>query len=406
MILLIYFLTHFSLAKAEDCKTIASYKDFYFCTLQKHPNFEISKLKTNEGEALVDKASQFENPEIGLKSVSGSYAGENVGSTELTVNLSMSQIWRRIPVKKMAESEKKLKEIESKEILLSVKKTLIRDLYRFRQIDDELELLRETLTAFEAVKRQYKNLLAKKPEQEITLSLVELANGDYELKRNRLMTEKSEILSKLKGIWGTDFEIKKIFLPPSKKQWPEISDKISVTSSFEIQKISAEAEKAQAELGLAQSESWPNVTIGPVIERTTDGAKQFYSYGVNATISLPVLTINGGSRKLANARVQQAKLFSDYAIKKSHMEKEILLQRYRSSIESLKKASSRDEIAKKHARVDNLFKQGLAPGSLVIEAHRQINEFTVSQHELENSAIESYLEIKALSGDDIEEIFK
>ncbi len=355
---------------------------------------------------MVDKASQFENPEVGVKSVSGSISGENTGNTEVSLSFSLSQLWKRGPIKDIARADRKLADIESKEILLSVKKSLIKDLFRMRQVDDELDLVNETLAAFETIKRQFRGRLAKGPEQEITLSLVELASGDYELKRTHLMTEKAEIIAQLRALWGPEFEIKKSFLPPPKKLWPSISDKISVSSSFEIQKIAAETEKALAEQGQARSESWPSVSIGPVVERSTDGPRQYYSYGVNAVISLPILTINGGSRNLAEARVKAARLMSDYSVKKSLTEKEILLQRYKSSIESLKRAVSHDEVVKKHNRVDGLFRQGLASGGLVIEAHRQINEFTAAQHEHENSAIEAYLEIKALSGEDIEEIFK
>ncbi|NUM58657.1 MAG: TolC family protein [Bdellovibrionaceae bacterium] len=394
---------------ATQCEKVNSFKEFYFCTLQKHPKFEISNLKLNEADAIVEKASQFENPDISIKSISGSYAGENIGSTELSLNISASQIWKRGPIIEMAEAEKKITKIESNQTLLEVKKTLIKDLYRLRQINDELELITETLTTFEAIQKQFKSRLAKGPEQEITQSLVELATGDYNLKKNSLLTERSVIVSQLKALWGQSFEITNNQLPPKRKSWPLINlqsnDKNSVNASLEVQKMLAETEKAEAGLKLARSESWPNVNIGPTIERTTDGPKQYYSYGVNANISLPILTINGGSRRLANSKVQQSKLISDYAIKRSTTEKEILVNKYNSSIESLKRATSQDEIKKKHTRVDSLFKQGLASGTLIIEVHRQINEFISSQHKNENTAIDSFLEIKTLSGGDIDELF-
>lgn len=395
---------NFTIARAESCITINSYKDFYHCTLQKHPKFEISKLKLKEGEALLAKASQFENPEIGVKSVGGNFAGESIGTTELSLSVSLSQLWKRGPTQRIAEAEKKILDIESQQMLLTVKKNLIRELYRLRQIDVELELVEETLNAFATIQRQYRARLAKGPEQEITLSLVELASGDYELKKYHLVTEKSEILSQLKAIWGPDFKIKNSYLPPPKRKWPDISNKAAMNKSFEIQKFAAETERAIAELGVAKSESWPSVAIGPIVERNTDGPKQFYSFGVNATFTLPLLTINGGARNLANAKLQQSKLLSDYAIQRSQTEKEILIYRYMASIESLKKSPSREDVTKKHTRVDNLFKQGLASGGLVIEAHRQINEFTAAQHEHENAAVEAYLEIKTLSNEDIEEI--
>lgn len=399
------FLSVAQAAPNYSCDKISSYKEFYFCTLSKHPRFEVSKLKVIEGEAIVDKASQWQNPDLTAKSITGTNAGENVGSTEVGLSVSISQLWVRGAVKDIARAEKKLTDIESKESLLGIQKDLIKDLYRLRQIDVELELISETIATFDKIKGQYKGRLARGAEQEITLNLVELATSDYELKKNHLAIEKASIISELKAIWGNDFQVKKEFLPPLKEKWPEVQTTANLAPSFEAQKVKAEFEKAQAEESLANRESWPSLSVGPVMERNTQGPTQFIQYGVNATLSLPILSWNGGGRKLAEVRALQTKLLAESANKKFQTEKEILLNKYKSSVESLKKSSNQKDINKKHSSVDGLFKRGLASGTLVIEAHRQITEYTESQHEHENSAIESYLEIKALSGESIEEIF-
>jgi len=383
-----------------------NHKDFYYCSLEKHPKYEISKLKELEGDSLVDKASQWQNPDATLKSVTGSKAGEQVGGTELEMTFSISQTWIRSAQKEIAEADKKISNIEAKETLLSVQKELIKDLYRLRQVDIELDLVNETLATFDTIRKQYRGKLARGPEQEITFNLVELATSDYELKKNHLTTEKAEITSKIKAIWGPEFELKKTYLPPLKEKWAEISSAISMKSSFEVQKAIVEGEKALAEQNLVQKESWPSMGIGPVIARNTEGPSQYFSYGINFSMTLPLVSINGGSRKLAESKMLQAKHSSDWAIKKSQSEKEILLQKYKSSVESLKKSSNQSEINKKHQKIDNLFRQGLASGGLIIEAHRQITEYTESQHEHENAAIEAFLEIKTLSGDSFEEIFE
>lgn len=390
----------------SKCNDIKSFREFYFCSLERHPKYEISKLKTQEGEAFVEKASQFQNPEMSLKSTSGDRAGEKVGSTELEVSFSATQLWTRPAQKEIAEADKKIANIESKQTLLSVQKELIKDLYRFRQIDDELELVTETINAFQTIRSQFKGRKVRGPEQEITLNLVELASSDYELKKNHLSTEKAEVIARIKAFWGPNFIMKKEFLPPLRDKWMDISPSQLMGTSFEIQKFNAENEKALAEQKLVQRESWPAVSVGPTIERATEGPTQYYSYGVNLNMTLPLVSINGGARKLADTKALQTKLLADFANKRSQSEKEILLQKYRSSVDSLRKSASREDLRKKHHQVDSLFRQGLAPGSLVIEAHRQITEYTESQHEHENSAIESYLEIKALTGESFEEIFK
>jgi outer membrane protein TolC len=321
------------------------------------------------------------------------------------VTVPLSQLWVKGAEKDLGRAEKRIAEIESQQSLMNVQKEVLKDLYRFRQVEEEVELVTEAIEAFGKISSQFRGRLAKGPEQEITLSLVELAAGDYELKKNHLTTEKSEIIARIRGIWGQDISLKKELLPPVKERWPEIKSD-SAPISFESRKLIAESERAAAEDKVISRESLPEISAGPVAERTTEGPTQYWAYGFNVSMSIPLLSQNGGSRRLAETKSAQARLLAEYAQKKSVLDRDILVQKYKSSVESLKKASSRDELRKKHNKIDSLFRQGLAGGGIVIEAHRQITEFTVAQHEHEMAALDSYIEWKALNGEDIEEILK
>lgn len=395
-----------SLVFANDgsCAKIANYKDFYLCSLKKHPLSEVAALKAREGEAYLEQAGQWQNPNLDLKTVSGHSGGEQVGSTELAIAVPLTQIWTRGAKTSLAEAEKKRVEVDAKGLLLGAKKELIRDIYRLRQIQDESLLVDETLKTFGTIQKQIRGRRVKGPEHEVTLSLVELATSDYELKRNHLTTERLEIMSRLKGIWGPSFDVKPQYLPPTKEKWPTITDTQGSSPSLEVQRVLAETEKTIAEKKVIDRESWPELKVGPVIERATEGPNQYYSYGVTVSVTLPVLSWNGGARKLADARADQARFIADYTQKKSQLESEIFLQKYTSAVSSLKAAASWDDIRRKHVRVESLFHQGFLAGSLVIEAHRQLYEYTVSQHEHEHAAIEAFLELKTLRGEEIEEI--
>lgn len=392
-------------ASELNCNDIKTFKTFYYCSLERHPKFEIAKLKSKEGDAIVEKATQWQNPEFGLKSTAGNNAGETVGATELEVSFSVSQLWQRTEQKQIADADKKIANIDAKEVLLSVQKELIKNLYRLRQIESELDLVAETINTFDTIKKQYRSRAVRGPEQEITLNLVDLASSDYELKKNHLSMEKSELISKIKAMWGQEFEIKKDYLPPMREKWMEIIPNQNMGASFELQRINAEKERALAEQSLTTKESWPSLSFGPTLARNTEGPSQYYTYGIDLRMSLPLVSLNGGSRLLSASKAQQASLTADYANKRTQSEKEILIQKYRSSVESLRKTSNQDEIKRKHQKIDGLFRQGLASGGLIIEAHRQITEYTESQHEHENAAIEAFLEIKTLNGEGIEDIF-
>jgi hypothetical protein len=217
------------------CDAIKSHQDFFACSLGKHPKLEIAQLRAKEGDALIAKASQWENPEVLVKSVAGTQTGENVGSTEVALNIPISQFWVRRPLKNVAQAEKRLGEIEAQQSLIEVKKELIRDLYRFRQIDDDFELVDETLEAFEKLRKQLAGRRARGPDQEITLNLVQLATSDYQLRRNHLQVEKSEILSRFKALWGPAFEPRREFFPPLRDSWPQVSGRAEASRNLAVQ---------------------------------------------------------------------------------------------------------------------------------------------------------------------------
>ncbi|MGE3262652.1 MAG: TolC family protein [Bacteriovoracia bacterium] len=393
-------------AQKNDCSKIANYHDFYHCTLERHPRMSLTVEKRREGEAALSKSGQWINPAITLKSVGGSLAGESSGSTEVDVSFPISQLWTRGSQKAVGSAEKRLAEVEADVSLSDLKKELLKDLFRLRQIEDDYEMVNETLDTFGTIQKQLQGRRARGPEQEITLSLLQLASSDYQLKRNHVQVERGEIFSKLKAIWGNDFEVKRNYFPPIRDRWPEINAGTTSGHSLALQKSIAESEKASAEYSLAKFDSLPTIAIGPSLERSTSGPQRTWSYGFNVTASLPIFSWNGGGKDLARSRAIQADLESSYTEKKFQYEKDVLVQKYKSAVESLAKGSGRQDIKKKHHQIDSYFKQGLASGAVVIEAHRQIGEYMESQHEHENAAIESYIELMTLTGGDIEGILQ
>jgi hypothetical protein len=341
-----------------------------------------------------------------MKSVSGNIAGENVGSTEIEMSLDLTELLVKRPALfKLGRAEQKSLTVESQEREFSSKMQIIRFLHRYRQILDELELINEAIGTFQKIEGQLKSRRALGPDQEITLSLVDLAQGDYELRKNHIAVEKSEIEANFKGIFGDSFELKKELLPKVKANWPKIQAAQISKQTFELRKIEAEKDRLDAEKSIAVSESWPKLSAGPVIERSTEGPTQTSSYGFNLTVDLPIFSWNSGARTLAEKNRLRAQYAYDYALKKSDLEKRLLTLKYESAVESLKKATSASSLKAKHGRIDSLFRQGLTSGATVIEAHRQITEFTESQHEHEMVALESLMYLKLLSGEEPSEIF-
>lgn len=389
----------------STCDRIKSSQDLYECLTKNHPDITSASLHLEVAKSLNDKITQLPNPELSVRSIQGNNAGENVGSTEVGLSFNLSDtLLKRYALKKWGRAEEKISSITVKELEFQAQSQSLKNLYRFRQLLDELETVTEALETFKKIEHQYQYRKVKSPEQSVILNLVELAQGDYELQKNHLITEKTEIDTFLKGILGETFEMKKEWLPSLKRQWPAISLSEISKPTFEFQKISAEKEKSEAEKKLANVESWPNISAGPIMERSTSGTNQFISYGVNVTIDLPVFSLNQAGRTLADKNFLKSQRTYEVSLKKLEFDKKLIHQRYLLAIESLKKSINNKNLKKKHDQIDALFRQGLTSGTSVIEAHRQIVEFQKSQHEHEMEALDALLHLNMLSNKDVVEV--
>lgn len=406
-IVLVFNFISLRVSAAADCNKGSTTKSFYECVLQSDPSYQSSVLTKRSAKASRDAITKWPNPKLEAKSIAGENAGENVGSTELGISFSISDLLVKRPaLSRAGRSEEKLMMVEGEESEFKSKAQLIKDLYRYRQIRDELELVNEAITAFKKIEQQFRSRSARGPEQEITLSLVELAQGDYQLQKNHLSVEINEILVKYKGILGSHFNFKDELLPQLRQTWPTINQSLISKYTFELRRHEAEKEKHEAEQSLANAEAWPNIEAGPVVERNTEGPTQYNSTGFSISVDIPVFNWNGGARALSRANLDKAKLNYEYALRKADLERDLLIQKFTSAVESLKESTSSESLNRKHAQIDRLFRQGLTSGTTVIEAHRQISEFTESQHEHELVALESLMYIYQLSGLDPSEVLK
>lgn len=396
-----------SIGFANTCNSIQSTRELYECTLESSPDFKSAILTKESASASRDKTTQWPNPELSVKSVTGENAGEKVGGTEINLTMSLTDLLVKRPaLSKTGKSEEKVINIEAQEQEFNAKASILRDLYRYRQLLNEVDLVDEAIGAFEKIEQQFRSRRARGPEQDITFNLVELAQGDYQLRKNHLAVEKAEIEAKFKGIFGPSFELKKELLPQLRKSWPELNLASISKNTLELRRLEAEKERSEAEKSLANAESWPKISAGPTAERSTEGPNQFNSYGFNLTVDIPIFSLNGGARKFAEKNMAKARLQYAYALKKADLERELLILKYKSAVESLKKSTNAESLKKKHAQIDSYFRQGLTTGSTVIEAHRQISEFTESQHEHEMVALESLMYLNLLSDKDPSEVLK
>lgn len=392
---------------SAPCSKLSNPAEFYSCMLQKHPKAQSAEALRSAADASLDKASQFTNPELEVKNTNGNRAGETNAAMELTLNFPVSDyLFGRGARMKVGAADKVLLETEAKEQSFETKSQVISDLYRYRQITNELLFVDEVLGTFAKIEKQFKSRRSRGPEQEITLNLVILAQGDYELKKNHLSVEKQEVEARFKSALSDDFKVTKEILPEFKREWPQVSPATNLENNFSLQKSIAARDRAYGEKSIANVESWPKIVAGPIAERTVEGIAGFNSYGFSLTVDLPIFSFNGGGRGYAEAQKIRSEIEYELANNKARLDSNLVYQKYVSAVESLKKSERREDLAKKHLEIDRLFNQGLTSGATIIEAHRQIWEFMDSQHEHERTALSSLLQLYQLQGKDPGEALK
>ena len=391
----------------SDCKAVRDIMSLYNCLLENHPSVKTAQLSKEAAKASRDMLTQFPNPEVSVRTVKGDNAGENVGSTEVEVSIDLTELLvKRHALSSAGRSEEKLQSVNADEEIFRAKAQIIKDLFRYRQLLNEVPLTSEALETFGKIASQYRSRKARGPEQEITLNLVELAQGDYQLKKNHLAVEKTEIETRYKSVFGPSFQLRIDLLPALKKTWPEVTDSMVSLRTFNLRRAEAEKERADAEKRIAIANALPKIAAGPTYERVTEGPTQYNSSGFNVNVSVPIFSLNGGAREYAEKSRLKAQYAHEYALKSAELEKQLILQKYRSAVDSLKKTTSSENLNRKHDVIDSYFRRGLTSGSVVIEAHRQILEFTESQHEHETTALEALMYLNVLSGKDISEVLK
>lgn len=390
---------------AQECKRLASPQDVIDCALSNHPEAQRAKLSNLQAENLESAASQRPNPEIGGKSVFGKSLGDNVINHE--VNLAHTV---ELGGKRGARIDKALAEKETvaassqrsrEEVLLET----LHGLYRLRQIQDELHTLDEALQTFSRIQRQFRSRPRRTPEQEVSLAVFDVAEGDYQLRRAALEAELATHTREIELAIGRSFDPTPNVLPPKRTKWPTFSEEKTPTifKGSAMNSVRAGLKLAEAELSVAQSLSWPNFKIGPSFESQTSGPFTFQTYGVNLSFELPLFQINGGGRAVARAGLDLAERSVLLKERELSNQRKILLKKYSLSVKAVEASLSHAELEKKHRNTDALFARGIIPSSLVIEAHRQIVDFTKNQNEQELSALEALWQIYVLEGRAFEE---
>lgn len=383
-----------------DCPEFQNSQDILDCALSNHPAILQSQARSAQSEALEAVASQRPNPELDANAVFGSSQGISVLNSEIVLAHTFELGGKRNSRIEKARAEKIVITTDVLKAKEEVALSVVTALFRLRQLRREIDTLNEALRTFAQINRQLKIRPKLTPEQRVAFSIFKLAESDYTLQRTSLEGQESSLLKLIAVAVDRPVQLKNYLLPKSKKQWPEIKEAVEMRefSGSDLTRLRAEVMSAQADLSLAQSESWPNLKIGPDFQAQTQGGISYQAFGLSLVLPLPLYQTNAGGRKYSTQGLDRAEtaLYSGSHLLQAERNREVV--RYHAALKALRQASTLHEVEEEHQKVEDLFKVGLIQSSLVIEAHRQIVDLTRNVNEQELAAVRALWRIYAIDG--------
>lgn len=366
---------------------------------------EIQKAKSNN-EVIKQKlitAGQIPNPEVGIGRWSGRAGSMNWEQTDITLTQPLELGGKRGSRIDVAESEIKHTSAELAASIAQVRLKTLFTLYRIRQLNEEIKLLKEARETFIHLVANFKRRPQLSPEQSTSLFIFELAEKDYQLKMDEAFNEYNLLEVEIKLL--TEYSLQEVMpiLPKRLKNWPRLNTQKEVNSPS-LRILAAQTELSENELKLAKADVWPTVSIGPSFTSQKQFGDKANILGVVINFPIPVLNQNDGAKAVASKSIATSR-------KLYNLEKLVLDARraglektYLHSIKTLETQSSEDFLHKKHEAVEANFLKGLISSPLVIETHRQIFENQKLYHTRELQTLDVYYQLVLLEGRKIEGI--
>jgi cobalt-zinc-cadmium efflux system outer membrane protein len=391
----------------ETCSTPSSAEAIVDCALSHHPKIRSSEVSVEQGVALDEIARMRPNPEFNS---SGAYApSTQTGGTMLEINLAHTF---ELGGKRGARIQKA--EAEQERIradLLNSKEEILRNtvitLYRLSHIQTEIHDLDEALNHFKSVEAQYRSRPRLGPEEQATLHVIEIAEGDYQLRKLPLIEQTERLERFLSIALGLPPEktihLDAQLLPPKKEKWPTLVKATPSLSGAELRGAWANLKLADASKELADSAAWPDMKFGPSYQLQSQYQSLFSGFGLNLTFGMPLYHRNEGGKAYALRQQEKSEIELNQAKAETLLEYNHLHGVYERAVQNLKESFSQSELGKKQTALENLFKRGLVSGSLIIETHRQLIEYTISKNNRELDALRALMRLLELEGKLIEE---
>lgn len=385
------------------CQSFAAPQEILDCVLKHHPDILRVQAEASNLEALTALAGQRPNPEVGGEVFSNSSSDEAALASQMTYLHTLELGGKRGGRLDRAAAQQKIILARAQRVQEEVAMSAVLSLFRLRHLQSELHAVEEAQHTFETIITQYKNRRQLSPEQQVSLNVFLLAQSDYTLRRSGLLKEQGQLKQFFDLATGSEFKNVLKILPSLKTTWPAMSATTPSLIGAAFKEAQAELALAQAELRVAESGTSPDLKLGPTAGLESGRGQNNRSLGGALSIDLPLYQRNQGARALAKVDTHRAEVNLAQRERELAAEWRTQSEAYAAAVSALAEMPSIEQMEKKHRGMEDLFERGLVQSALVIEAHRQMTDYTESLNAQELRALESLWSLYRLEGRALQE---
>lgn len=402
--LMLVFLIGWSLPakKPDACEHLTNTSNIVKCALAQNEGIRAAKLDVALGVENYKAASGFINPEFEGEFLVGS---NTETAFEFAIPFTFELGGKRLARRDIARSQKRSYQLHLREAKENLAIKVISWLYQLRQIRDEFRLLKDAQHTFQEQIEQYESVARLDAEREMALTIFRLSTPEIQLHLNEHLNEQNNILGQLAVKLGHPLNLENIELPDFQTNWPGIVVEDLKSAQYALaDQLEAEA---GGRLGLAKSEAWPDISVGPILafEGPLDGKRSWDFFG-GLTFSMPIPLLNFQQPQIRAAKIEFIKSHI-----KAHYAKDVETQalknlhvQYERARLAMKNMLTEDAIWARHEQFHKQIERGMVSAPIVIELHRQIMNYYETRNHHELNLVETFWRIKALEGTLLKEL--
>lgn len=363
-----------------------------------HPNVVENNSSVSASAKWIEVAKQRPNPELQAQGMKGEEIDGDIDRLSLSIMHTLELGGKRSSRIEYAESKRKQFKASAQDSNENIVIDAILKAYRLRQVKELIPIYEEAYAALKKILKVKSKRKSLSPEEEVEKETLVLATNDYRLKVSKLNSEKINLDKHLSFFIGKDCQLQLESLPQKVNLTRNFNQNKEPLSFSKLQVAMNNLETTKMKFELERSNAYPNLKIGPAFETENINGKNYQSIGLSLSMDLPILNTNSGSKSQALEQMNNARLRFNNVKREASLDLEAWIEKYKALGSSLKTIATREDLDKKHLKIEKLFKRGVISTAMIIESHRQLIEFANTRNEFELGAAEALWNIYKING--------